>query len=145
MRSCSRSEAGVVATVRFGLAGAVGGATAVENPKRLMSPQPASAIGAHSSAAAAKTRRLIPLSRSRAVPSTFWYSRSADYFPLSTSICPALTTSIRGPGCASTQPRTRIRRFSKDLSVRPLDSTDGIMRLEIVAAKSRVQLRPKFR
>ena len=46
MRSCSRSEAGVVATVRFGLAGAVGGATAVENWKRLMSPQPASAIGA---------------------------------------------------------------------------------------------------
>src|SRR5581483_4982603 len=71
MRSCSRSEAGVMATVRFGLAGAVGGAIAVENPKRLMSPQPASAIGAHSSAAAAKTRRLIPLSRSRAVPSTF--------------------------------------------------------------------------
>src|SRR5262249_48249572 len=74
------------------------------------------------------------------------YTRSsADYFPLSTSICPALTTSIRGPGCASTQPRTRIRRFSKDLSVRPEDSTPGIMRLEIVAAKSRVQFRPKFR
>src|SRR5581483_10462278 len=70
MRSCSRSEAGVVATARFGLAGAVGGATAVENWKRLMSPQPASAIGAHSSAAASETRRLIPLSRGRADPST---------------------------------------------------------------------------
>src|SRR6201995_2504913 len=70
MRSCSRSEAGVVATVRFGLAGATGGAAAVENWKRLMSPQPASAIGAHSSAAAAQTRRLIPLSRGRADPST---------------------------------------------------------------------------
>src|ERR1044072_9350292 len=70
MRSCSRSEPGVGATVRFGLAGAVGGATAVENWKRLMSPQPASATGAHSSAAASETRRLIPLACRSADPST---------------------------------------------------------------------------
>ena len=46
---------------------------------------------------------------------------------------------------ASTQPRTRIRRFSRDLSAIPAASNAGIMRLEIVTAKSRVQFRPKFR
>src|SRR6202161_4249478 len=76
MRSCSRSEAGVVATVRFGLAGAVGGATAVESWERLLSPQPASALCAHKSAAASETRRLIPLLRRRAVPSTFGHSEA---------------------------------------------------------------------
>src|SRR5690242_6317773 len=74
MRSCSRSEAGVVATTRFGLIGAADGAEAEGNEKRLMSPQPASATGALNSTAATQTRRLIPLSRRPADPSTSDYS-----------------------------------------------------------------------
>src|SRR5262249_45900360 len=79
MRSCSRSEAGVVATLRFGLTGAVGGGGALENWRRLLwSPEPASATGAHSIAAATQTRRLIALLRRPADPST-WRTLKRDY------------------------------------------------------------------
>jgi hypothetical protein len=44
-----------------------------------------------------------------------------------------------------TKPRTRILLFSRDLGPSPAVSNAGMMRPEIVAAKSRVQLRPKFR
>src|SRR4249919_2247056 len=56
MRSCSRSEAGVCATVRLGF----GEAPERVGPgvwKREMSPQPDSAVAAHSTAVAAQRRR----------------------------------------------------------------------------------------
>ncbi len=74
MRSCSRSAAGVCATVRAGLAGvpAAGGAVV----KRSTPPQPESAKTAHSSEPAAQSRRPVPLSRRPAHPVTsathFW-------------------------------------------------------------------------
>src|SRR5262245_1253957 len=68
MRSCSRSLAGVGVTVRFGLTGATGGATAVW--KRPMSPHPASPIGAHAKSIAAQRRQLNPRSRRPENPST---------------------------------------------------------------------------
>src|SRR6201994_5105829 len=62
MRSCSFSDAGVVATVRFGLM--TGGELGIEAVwKRFMSPQAASDAAHNRSAGAAKTRRLIPVSR----------------------------------------------------------------------------------
>src|ERR1700753_972231 len=62
MRSCSFSEAGVVATVRFGLT--TGGELGIEAVwKRFMSPQAASDAANNSSAGAANTRRLIPMLR----------------------------------------------------------------------------------
>jgi hypothetical protein len=68
MRSCSRSAAGVCATVRAGLAGvlAVGGAVV----KRSTPPQPESARTAHSSEPAAQNRWPAPLSRRPAHPVT---------------------------------------------------------------------------
>src|SRR5215470_2246853 len=68
MRSCSRSDAGVGVTVRFGLIGVAAGAVAVWN--LAISPQPASPSGAHSKNVAAQRRRLIPLLRRPANPST---------------------------------------------------------------------------
>src|SRR4051794_17756703 len=56
MRSCSRSLAGVCATVRAGLAGAlIAGGDAVSNRPTL--PQADSVTAAHSTAGAAKRRR----------------------------------------------------------------------------------------
>src|SRR5450631_1806811 len=60
MRSCSRSAAGVCATVLFGLMALTAGE---ETWNRLMSPQPASARPAHSKPAAAQPRRPVILSR----------------------------------------------------------------------------------
>ena|SRR5450631_2968086 len=65
MRSCSRSAAGVCATVRLGLMAFTAGE---ETWNRLMSPQAASAKAEHSNAAAAQTRRPVILSR-RPAPS----------------------------------------------------------------------------
>jgi hypothetical protein len=56
MRSCSRSAAGVCATVRAGFEAADPAGEAVWN--RLISPQPVSMSAAHTAADAAKTRRL---------------------------------------------------------------------------------------
>ena len=57
MRSCSRSLAGVCATVRFGLAGAMADGVAVSN--RPILPQAVSVKAAHSNAGAAKRRRPV--------------------------------------------------------------------------------------
>src|SRR6516165_2202272 len=70
MRSCSRSVAGVGVMVRFGLAGAAGGAIAVCNWNLLKSPQPASPTGTHSRTIATQRRLLIALLRRPANPST---------------------------------------------------------------------------
>ena len=67
MRSCSRSAAGVCATVRAGLIAFTAGA---EVWNRLISPQPASARAAHSKAGAAHRRRLIRISRRPALSAT---------------------------------------------------------------------------
>ena len=59
MRSCSFSEAGVVAMVRFGFAGAVdddGDAVS----RRAMLPQAESVRPTHSKAGAAQRRRILP-------------------------------------------------------------------------------------
>lgn len=61
MRSCSRSAAGVCATVRAGLAAGAGTGDEVWN--RLISPQPASARAAQNRAGATKARRLILVAR----------------------------------------------------------------------------------
>ena len=63
MRSCSRSAAGVCATVRAGFAEGAAPGDAVW--KRLISPQPASASAAHSRTGAAKPRRLHKIPRRR--------------------------------------------------------------------------------
>src|SRR3981189_1081853 len=61
MRSCSRSAAGVCATVRAGFAGVVvGDGEDVWN--RLISPQAASVKAAHSTASAAQGWRFTPFS-----------------------------------------------------------------------------------
>ena len=62
MRSCSRSLAGVCATVRFGLTGEVADAgAALSNLPRL--PQADSVNAAHNKAGTAKRRRPVPRSR----------------------------------------------------------------------------------
>ena len=63
MRSCSRSAAGVCATVRAGFAAGGLAGEAVWN--RLISPQPARLKAAHNSTDAAKPRRLCKLPRRR--------------------------------------------------------------------------------
>src|SRR5476651_532152 len=80
MRSCSRSAAGVWATVRFGLTGLAVG-EAVWN--RFMSPQPASAKTAHSRAGAAQRRQLIPVSgRPANFPTPAYSSLSGGLIPV---------------------------------------------------------------
>ena len=92
MRSCSFSAAGVCTTVRFGFAGTIGGAAAVWNWNRLISPQAPSTRHAHTAAGATRARRLIPLSRrpinpststTRASPTQRQRLVSAEYFYLS--------------------------------------------------------------
>src|SRR5581483_10206748 len=60
MRSCSFSEAGVVATVRLGLIGGIDAVGIDAVWKRPMSPQAASEVATNSRAGAAQSRRLIP-------------------------------------------------------------------------------------
>jgi hypothetical protein len=68
MRSCSRSAAGVCATVRAGFVGLAEVGDAVWN--RLISPQPASTKPAHNNTGAAQRRRPVPVSRRPANPAT---------------------------------------------------------------------------
>ena len=167
MRSCSFSAAGVVrdGPVRLDRRRGRRGIAAVW--KRPMSPQPASVRcraqqqrRPQPKAGGSFPFRAVPLAHPRqlllqpdperviallAFRDRCTLSGSIALVPAQHFDLPGPDTSIRGPGRASTQPRTRIRRFSRDLSAMPADSTAGILRLEIVTAKSRVQLRPKFR
>ena len=161
MRSCSRSLAGVCATVRFGLGVGTGVAVVSSFPRF---PQAEIVSAAHSSTGAARRRQPVFLSRGSArcvksasgptirlessISSLFCVRskrkpvpslRIKRYIPPSTSTCPTRSSSIRGPPREETMPRTRIRLFSSDLGPRLAFSNAGTMRLGIVAAKSRVQ------
>src|ERR1043166_4496065 len=77
MRSCSRSLAGVCATVRFGLTGEIAEEGAADSNRPTL-PQAESVNAAHKSAVAAKRRRLIPRSR---CPARSITSANRDLFP----------------------------------------------------------------
>src|SRR4051812_4788274 len=79
MRSCSRSLAGVCATVRFGLIGEVADAGAAVSNRLPRLPQADSVTAAHSKADAAKRPRPVPRSRCPAPPIT---SANRDLFCL---------------------------------------------------------------
>ena len=84
MRSCSRSLAGVCATVRFGFAGVlVDDGDAVSNRLPRL-PQAESVNAAHNKADAAKRRRPVPRSRcpAHAITSANRDLFSAEYFDL---------------------------------------------------------------
>ena len=49
----------------------------------------------------------------------FLFPRPCSEFSPTTWTCPTCSTSIRGPFRLSTQPRTRIRLFSRELGVNP--------------------------
>src|SRR5882757_1341769 len=77
MRSCSRSLAGVWATVRFGLIGEMAEEGAAVSNRPIL-PQAESVKAAHNNADAAKRRRLVPRSRCPAHSIT---SANRDLFP----------------------------------------------------------------
>jgi hypothetical protein len=102
MHSCSRSAAGVCATVWLGLAGlgATGLGAAAWN--RFMSPQPDSAKPAHNSATAAQRRRLNFFSR-RPAPTT-----SATRIRWSDELIPAKQLNLPHPEHLNSGPAARL-------------------------------------
>src|SRR5260221_13501548 len=84
MRSCSRSLAGVCATVRLGLTGEVAEEGAAVSNRLPRLPQADSANAAHNRAGAAKRRRPVPRSRcpAHAITSANRDLSSAEYFDL---------------------------------------------------------------
>ena len=118
---CAHARArrpGVCATVRAGLA-----AAAWRRRRRGLKPaddrrRRQARSAAHSRTGAAQRRRLILVfvpSRTRPPLSATRIRVRRANSRRAISICPTRSTSIRGPPRASTQPRTRIRRFSRDL------------------------------
>src|SRR3977135_1867168 len=129
MRSCSRSLAGVCATVRLGgrAGGLRGGFEPAEIPAGRQSKGQAQQGGRSPKAVA------FPFPLPSRNPCHVTHSFFVELAP-SNSICPPRTNAIRGPVRCSTKPRTRIRRFSKDLGAMPAASKDASERLEIVTA-----------
>ena len=99
MRSCSRSAAGVCATVRLGFAGLAIGEAVWNRP---ISPQAASAKTAHSRTGAAQSRRLVQISRRPANPAT------AATRILSDELIPTQQLNLPHPEHVDSRPTTRL-------------------------------------
>ena len=145
MRSCSRSAAGVCATVRVGLAGLAGRGRGGLEPVDIAAGGQAQSR-AQQGGRSPKAAACPSLAPSRT-------PRHVSYSYLAGGLIPAQHFNLPHPEHLDSRPAPRLDPAAdpnpsifeglKARSRRP--RTPATTRLEIVTAKSRVQFRPKFR